>query len=153
MGSINQSKSFLAHGSLLREFTMGGYHGSLLQELTVGGSMIWLAVVGILNQSNAITLMSLLWLGALSNQNHFWPAGVYCGRLQQEFTTEVYHRSLPWKVTVGGYHRGLPWKFTMGGYHGSLPWEVAVGVYCRSLLWEVQWSDWLWWGYLTNQMP
>ena len=53
MGSINQSKSFLAHGSLPWVFTVGGYHGRSawevtagvyhgrsLQEFTVGGSMI-----------------------------------------------------------------------------------------------------------------
>ena len=36
MGSINQSKSFLARWSLLREFTTGVYHESLLGEVTAG---------------------------------------------------------------------------------------------------------------------
>ena len=103
-------------GSLPREFTMGVYHGSLLWEFTVGGSMqmIWLAVVGTLNQSNAITMMSLLWWGALTNQNHAWPVGVHHGSLLWEVTTGVYHGSLPLEVTMGGYHGSLPWEFTTG---------------------------------------
>ena len=38
MGSINQSKSFLARGSLLQEVTAGVYHGRLLWEVTAGVS-------------------------------------------------------------------------------------------------------------------
>ena len=37
MGSINQSKSFLAHGSLPREVTVGVYHRRSPQEFTMGG--------------------------------------------------------------------------------------------------------------------
>ena len=146
MGSINQSKSFTAgvyrgslpqevttgvyRGSLLREVTAGVYRGSVPWEFTAGGSMIWLAVVGTLNQSNAITMMSLLWWGALTNQNHS----------PREFTAGVYRRRLPREFTVGVYCGRSLREFTAGVYHGSLPREV-------------QWSDWLWWGHLTNQMP
>ena len=52
--------------------------------------MIRLAVVRTLNQSNPITMMSLLWWGKLTNQNHAWPTGVYRGRLPQEFTAGDY---------------------------------------------------------------
>ena len=146
MGSINQSKSFTAgvyHGSLPREVTAGVYHGRSPREFTTGGSMIWLAVMGILNQSNAITMMSLLWSGALTNQNHSpW-----------EFTTAGHHGSLPREVTMGVYCGRSPREFTVGGYCGSLPREFTVGGHRGSLPREVQWSDMLWWGHLTNQMP
>ena len=132
----------LYHEILLQEFTVGGYCGSIPWEFTMGGSMqmIWLAMVGTLNQSNAITMISLLWWGALINQIMLGPqeftTGGYCGSLLQEFTVGVYHGRLPQEFTVGGYSGSLLQEVTMGGYHGSLLWEVTMGVYCGRLLWE-----------------
>ena len=115
MGSINQSKSFTtgvyrgrSPRSLPWEFTTGVYRRSVPREFTVGGycggSMIWLAVVGTLNQSNAITMMSLLWWGALTNQNHS-----------------------PWEFTTGGHRRSLPREVTMGVYRGRLNDLIGCG--------------------------
>ena len=142
------------HGRSLWEFTTGVYHGRLPQEFTTGGSMIWLAVVGTLNQSNSITMMSLLWWGALTNQNHSWPMGVYCRRSPWEFTAEDHHGSLPWKITTGVYHGRSPWKFTMedhrgrslrkitvGVYHERSPREFTVEDHCRSLPWKITAGD------------
>ena len=103
-------------GSLPREVTMGVYHGRSPWEFTAGGSMIWLAVMGTLNQSNAITMMSLLWWGALTNQNH----AKSC-KITWEFTARVYHGSLPQELTAGVYHGSLPQELTVGVYRGSLP--------------------------------
>ena len=77
--------------------------------------MILLVVVGSINQSNDITIMSLLWWGALTNQNHAGPKAVYHGSLPREFTMGGYHRILPQEVTVGVYCGRLPWEFTVGG--------------------------------------
>ena len=93
-------------GKLPPEFTAGDHRGSLPWEFTAGGSVIWLAVVGTLNQSNAITMMSLLWWGALTNQNHS-----------------------PREFTMGVYRGRLLWEFTVGGHCGSLLREVTAGVY------------------------
>ena len=98
--------------------------------------MILLAVVGSSNQSNTITMMSLLWWGALTNQNHAQSMEVYRGRLPWEFTTEDYHGSLPRKITMGVYCQRLPRDFTVEDYCGSLPWEITMGVYHGRLLWE-----------------
>ena len=49
VGSINQSKSCLARGSLPRGFTVGGYHRSLPWELTMGvycGNLLWEFTMG-----------------------------------------------------------------------------------------------------------
>ena len=92
------------HGRSLQEFTTGGYRGRSPREFTAGGSMIWLAVVGTLNQSNAITMMSLLWWGALTNQNH----------------------SL-WEFTAGGHSGSLPWEVTAGGHHGRFNDLIGCG--------------------------
>ena len=139
MGSINQSKSFTTgvyRGSSPREFTAGGYRGSSLREVTVGGSMIWLAVVGTLNQSNAITMMSLLWWGALTNQNHS----------PREFTTGGYRGSLLREVTAGVYRRRSPREFTAGG---SMIWLAVVGTLNQSN--AITMMSLLWFGALTNQ--
>ena len=89
-------------------------------------------MVETLNQSNAITMMSLLWWGALTNQNHAWPVGVY----RREFTVGAYHESLLRELTAGVYRRSLPQEFTSGVYRGSLPREFTTGAYHGSLLWE-----------------
>ena len=155
------------HGSLLQEFTTGGYCGSLLwevimgvycgslswevtQEFTTGGSMqmIWLVMVGTLHQSNAITMMSLLWWGALTNQNHAWPVGVYCRSLLWKVTVGVYCRSLPQEFTVGGYCRSLLQEFTMGGSMQMI-WLAMVGTLNQSN--AIIMMSLLWWGHLTNQ--
>ena len=145
----NQNHSWTAgvyHRRLPREFTMGGYRGSLLREVTVGiyhgrlpqefiagGWMIWLAVVGTLNQSNGITMMSLLWWGALANQNYSWTMGVYCGRLPREVTAEVSCGRSPQEFTVGVYCRRLPREVTTGVYCGRSLWEFTMGGYCGRL--------------------
>ena len=127
--------------------------------------MILLAVVGSSNQSNTITMMSLLWWGALTNQNHAQPTedyhrslplkitvGVHHRRSPWEFTTEDHRRSCgrsPWELTVEDHHgRSLrefttedycgrsPWKFTMEDHLGSLLQKITVGVYHRRLPWE-----------------
>ena len=120
--SINQSKSCLAHGSL--------------PWVVQCKWSDWL--VGTLNQSNPITMVSLLWWGALTNQNHAWPTGGYCGvylrRLPWEVTAGAYHGRLPQEFTMRVYCRSLLWEFTMGGYHGSLPQELTMGVYHSSLV-------------------
>ena len=139
MGSINQSKSFTAgghRGSLPWEVTAGVYRGSSPREFTMGRSMIWLAVVGTLNQSNAITMMSLLWWGALTNQNHS----------PREFTTGGYRGSLPQEVTAGVYRGRSPLEFTMGG---SMIWLAVVGTLNQSNV--IIMMSLLWWGALTNQ--
>ena len=82
MGSINQSKSFLAHGSLLQEVTVGVYHWSLQWEVTMG-----------------------VYHWSLPRD---FTMGGYHGSLLQEVTMGVYHRSLPQEVTTGG-HRGSEW--------------------------------------------
>ena len=57
MGSINQSKSFLAQGvycrRLLWEFIAGGYCGSLLREVTVG------VYCGTLNVHHCLSLVTI----------------------------------------------------------------------------------------------
>ena len=131
--------------SLLQEFTMGGYRGSLPREFTVGGSMIWLAVVGTLNQSNAITMMSLLWWRALTNQNHSWPVGVHHGRLPRKITAGVYRRRSPWEFTTedhcGSLHGRSPREFTTEDHRGSLLWKITVGIYHKRSLWEFTAED------------
>ena len=62
-------------------------------------------------------MMSLLWWGALTNQNHAWPTGVYCGSLPREFTVGAYRGSLLREFTAGVYRGSLPREFTMGAYH------------------------------------
>ena len=125
------------------EFTVGGYCRSSPWEVTAGvyhgtfNDLIWLAVVGTVNQSNAITVMSLLWWGALTNQNHSWPMGVYCRRSLWEFTIGVYSGRSPWEFTIGVYHGILPWEVTTGVYCRRLPWEFTTGVYRRRLPREV----------------
>ena len=139
MGSINQSKLFTAgvyHGSLPQEVTAGVYRGRSPQEFTVGGSMIWLAVVGTLNQSNAITMMSLLWWGALTNQNHS----------PREFTVGGHRGSLPREVTAGGHRGRSPQEFTA---EGSMIWLAVVGTLNQSN--AITMMSLLWWGALTNQ--
>ena len=109
--------------------------------------MILLAVVGSSNQSNTITMMSLLWWGALTNQNHAQPLedyrgslqrkitmGVYRGRSPQEFTVEDHHRSLLQKITAGVYCRRSPQEFTTEDlefttedHRGSLPITLTIG--------------------------
>ena len=117
--SLQEFTMGVYHGGLLWVVTAGVYHGRSQREFTAGGSMIWLAVVGTLNQSNAITMMSLLWWGALTNQNHS----------PREFTTAGHRRRSPWEFTMGGYRGSLLRKFTAGGHRGSLPQEVTTGVY------------------------
>ena len=138
MGSINQSKSFTAgvyRGRLPRAITAGVYRRRSPREFTAGGSMIWLAVVGTLNQSNAIIMMSLLWWGALTNQNHsprefttggsmIWLAVV--GTLNQ--SNAITMMSLLWWGALTNQNHS-PREFTAGGHHGSLPWKVTAGVY------------------------
>ena len=134
VGTLNQSNaiimmSLLWWGALtnqnhsLREFTVGGHRGSSLREFTAGGSMIWLVVVGTLNQSNAITMMSLLWWGALTNQNHS-----------------------PWEFTARGHHGSLPREFTAGG---SMIWLAVLRTLNQSN--AITMMSLLWWGALTNQ--
>ena len=111
------------HGRSLREVTTGGYCGRSPREFTAGGSMIWLAVVGTLNQSNATIMMSLLWWGALTNQNHS----------QREFTARVYRGSSLREFTAGG----------------SMIWLAVVGTLSQSN--AITMMSLLWWGALTNQ--
>ena len=98
-------------------------------------AVILLAVVGSINQSNAITMMSLLWWGALTNQNHAGPVEVYHGSLPQEVTAGVYcGRSLQ-EFTTGGYHGSLMWEFTAGAYHGTLiVLDLQSFLHCLSLV-------------------
>ena len=134
VGTLNQSNaiimmSLLWWGALTNqnhspwEFTAGGHRGRSLWEFTAGGSMIWLAVVRTLNQSNAIIMMSLLWWGALTNQNHS-----------------------PREFTVGGHHGRLPREFTVGG---SMIWLAVMGTLNQSN--AITMMSLLWWGALTNQ--
>ena len=105
--------------------------------------MIWLAVVGSINQSNVMPMMSLLWWGAVTNHNSTGAVGVYCRSLPQEFTKGGYHGRLLWEFTMGVYCRRLPCEFTMEGYCRSLLWEVTMGGYCGRLTAGGSGLDWI----------
>ena len=152
VGTLNQSNaitmmSLLWWGALTNQnhsWPAGVYHGRLLREFTAGGSMIWLAVVGTLNQSNAITMISLLWWRALTNQNHSWPAGVYHRRSPREFTVGVYCRRSLREFTMEDHHGSLPWEFTAEDHHGSLLRKITTGVYHGRSPWEFTMEDHCW---------
>ena len=121
--------------------------------------MVWLALVGTLNQSNAITMMSLLWWGASTNQNPAWPVGGYHGRFNANDLIGCSGDTWPIKcynndvtVLVGSINlsksclacRSLLREVTVGGSMQMI-WLAVVGTLnqsksClahRSLLWEV----------------